>query len=137
MKIIVVDASVVAAYLLDHDADIEQKVRTLFHEERKHKIHLLSTGLLSLEVANALRFRLRDQALANETFEKFQQLPIDIVPLTAVQISKSLRVAYECGTTVYDASYHVLALVRNGEYLTADGEYYRKAKHLGKIVYVG
>ena len=50
---------------------------------------------------------------------------------------KALEIAYELGTTVYDASYHVLAIARNAIYITADKKYFDKAKQLGNIELIG
>ena len=137
MKMFVVDASVILGFLLENNPRVVEKVSTLLRDAKKQNVMLLSTNLLPLEVGNGLRFTLKDQVLADDLFVKFQKLPIEIVPLTAQQIRKSITFAYDCKTTVYDASYHVLAFARNIEYLTLDKDYFEKAKHVGRIVYVG
>ena len=137
MKTVVVDASIILRFLLENHPKILETVSTLLRDAKKRNTMLLSTSLLSLEVGNGLRFTLKDQPLADEMFGKFQKLPIEIVPLTQIQIRKSLYLSYAYGTTVYDTSYHVLALARNCAYLTADRQYYNRAKSLGRIEYVG
>ena len=137
MKTIVVDASIILRFLLENHPPIVEVVSTLLRDAKKKKVVLLSTTLLPLEVGNGLRFTLKDQPLADEMFEKFQKLPIEIIALTPIQIRKSFSLSYVCGTTVYDTSYHVLAIARTATYLTADEEYFRKAKQLKHIEYIG
>ncbi len=133
MKIIVVDASVILRFLLEENVAIKKYVESMLRSAEKRKISLICAPLLPLEIANGLRFTLKDMTIAGEVFAQFSKLPIEIVPLTAVQVAKSLEISYSCRTTVYDASYHVLAIVRNGLYVTADREYADKAKRLGHI----
>ncbi len=136
MKTVVIDASIILRFLLEDHPQIVETVTVLLRNAKKRKVKILSTSLLPLEAGNGLRFTLKDPTLADDVLGQFQKLPIDIIPLTQIQIRKSLSVAYMCGTTVYDASYHILAIARNSEYLTADGEYYHKAKHLGHIIHI-
>lgn len=137
MKTVVVDASIILRFLLENHPQILETVSTLLRGAKNGNVVLLSTSLLALEVANGLRFTLKDQPLADEMFGKFQKLPIEIISLTPIQIRKSLSLSYTYSTTVYDTSYHVLALARNCTYVTADRQYYDRAKSLRKIECIG
>lgn len=56
-----------------------------------------------------------------------------LVAVSWVQIKGVLELAYDLGTTVYDASYHYLARFLDAVFLTCDKEYYEKAKNIGNI----
>lgn len=137
MKTIVVDASVVLQFLLNENTRLVENFSEILREAKKKKLMLLSHTLLGLEVLNGLRFSLRDQNKAEEIGAIFLRLPIGIIVLSDAHIQKALSLSYVYGTTVYDASYHVLALARNATFLTADREYYKKAQHIGKIELLG
>ncbi len=129
----VVDASIILKFLLEDHSSTVEFVSTLLRDAKKGNVILVSTSLLPLEVGNGLRFTVKDATLAEDVLGKFQKLPIDIVALTQIQIGKSLSLSYKFSTTVYDASYHVLAIARNCTYMTADRAYYNRAKSLGMI----
>lgn len=131
------DASIILRFLLEDHSLTVKSMSALLRNAKKGKIALLSTNLLPLEVGNGLRFTLKDLTLADDVLGKFQKLPIEIVALTPIQIRKSLSLSYACSTTVYDTSYHVLAIGRNCTYMTADRQYYNRAKSLGKIECIG
>lgn len=137
MKTVVIDASIILRFLLEDHPQITKTVSTLLRDAQKQKVVLISTSLLPLEVGNGLRFTLKVQSLADDIIGKFQKLPIEIISLTSVQIRKSLALSYVYSTTVYDTSYHVLALARNCIYMTADKQYFDRAKSLGSIEFVG
>jgi len=46
---------------------------------------------------------------------------------------KNLPNAYFLKASFYDTSYHVLAKLLKGDFITCDIEYFKKAKELGKI----
>lgn len=137
MKTVVVDASLLLRFLLDDSPRVVEYVSTLLRDAQKRRISLLSTPLLALEIGNGLRFSLKDQKLAAEVLAKFIKLPIHIVLVNPAQMQKSLNMAYECNTSVYDASYHIVAIARSSDFVTSDKKYFNSAKHLGKIIYIG
>jgi predicted nucleic acid-binding protein len=137
MKIIVLDASIVLRFLLKEDDEIERTFSELLRGTKKKKIILVSNTFLQIEVANGLRFGIKDSTFAEKLLSVFLQLPITYVEFTQAQIQKALYISYKCKTTVYDASYHVLAISRNARLLTADREYFKKAHHIGNIDYLG
>lgn len=137
MKHVVIDASVVVRYLIKEDEVLADIFSEILRQSKKKTDALSSSPLLSLEVGNALRFSIKDVQLSEEAMRRFFRLPITITPLTDAQVQKAITLSYKCGTTVYDASYHVLALAHNATYLTADRQYYEKAKQIGKIRLVG
>lgn len=132
----IIDASVILKFLLREDKEIELVFTSLLRHARQKKCILLSSELLPLEVGNGMRFTVRDETLTTEAMRRFFRLPIGIVRLTGAQIHKAIALSYKYNTTVYDASYHVLALVRRGIFVTADTEYVKKADKLGSIYHI-
>ena len=101
------------------------------------KVELLSQKLLTLEVANGFRFGTSEVSEALKYFNVFLKLPIKYFSPTETQQRKVIEVSYDLGTTVYDTSYHILAKAHNAIFLTCDEDYYKKAKDLGDINFLG
>lgn len=133
MKKYVLDASVILKFLLAEDKQIEKKLARILEQAKAKKIILYSSVLLPLEVGNGLRYTLQDIALAAETYDKFLKLPINYWVFTSVQQAKILALSYTYKVSVYDASYHFLAKILQGVFLTADRKYYQQAKDWGDI----
>ena len=129
----VVDASVILKFLLHENAEVANKFEGLLTKAQEEKIEILSHPLMILEVANGLRFTLKDQAQARETLKIVLRLPFKILPLTEIQQEKTLEMSFGLGTTVYDTSYHILAKSHGAVFITCDREYFKKAKQLKDI----
>lgn len=136
MNVFVLDASIILCFLLEEKAAVVDKLAHLFEQVQRGKTKLYSSPLLLLEVGNGLRFTLKDEKLASETFKIFLKLPIDYVQFSNVQLQAVLSQSYALGTSFYDASYHVLAKSRRAIFITTDKDYYQKAKHLDSISFV-
>jgi len=133
MKKYVIDASLLLKFLLSENLKTEQLVNKFLILAKEKKILLYSSDLLVLEVTNGLRYSLRDVNLAEETLQKFLGLPINYFRFSPAQIGKILKLSYEYQTSVYDTSYHFLAKIIQGIFLTADSEYFKKARRFGDI----
>ncbi len=132
MKIFVIDASIVLNSLLDKNKKASEKFRTIL-EDNLLKTKIYSPGFLTLEVSNGLRFSTKDKKESISILEKYLNLPINFFSFTSAHILEILRLSYQTQTTVYDSSYHFLALILNGKFLTCDKDYYEKAKELGGV----
>ncbi len=133
MKKYILDASVILTFLLSEKADTVKKVTGLLRQTKDKKVKLYSSPLLPLEVTNGLRFSLIDEKQAGDILEIFLTLPIELQNLTDGHYLKALPLSYKLGTSVYDTSYHQLALSLGGTFVTADNKYFTKAKHLKAI----
>lgn len=133
MKKVIIDASFVLRALLTPESDIAKIFKNIFKEQKIQKVKVYSTSFLPYEVANGLRFSLKDQKLAEEIFSKFNQLEIEYFNLNSQQIQKILSMSYNFGATVYDTSYHFLAKLIEGDFYTCDREYFLKAEKEGNI----
>jgi len=133
MKIYVLDASVVLTFLLGENEMTKGKVTTLLRRVSKKKIKLYSSFLLPLEVGNGLRYTLKDQELADEVLKIFLALPIEYFAFRQTHCQKILQLSYTLRTSFYDTSYHFLAKLLKGTFVTCDAEYFKKAERLGNI----
>lgn len=133
MKVYVLDASVILNFLLGKDKLSKKRFINLLKQVRLNKISLHATYLLPLEVGNGLLYFLSDKFLAKETLEKFLNLPINFFIFRPSHYLKILRLSQDFGTSFYDASYHFLAKLLKGTFLTSDEQYFKKAKESGNI----
>ena len=133
MNCFVLDASFILSAILEYRLDASKKIKDIYKQADHGKTEIYSIPLLPLEVANGLRFQLRDEKKALLFLEKFSGLSIRYLSSTPNQVSEILTLSYKLQTTVYDTSYHFLAIVLDGIFLTCDREYFHKAKKLGFI----
>ncbi len=131
MKIYVIDASILLCGLLNEKENIADKLQNLFKQVEKKHLQIYSSFLLPLEVANGLRYSITDKNLSQKTFTKFGALPIFYFSFKPEHVQKALDLSYDLKTSVYDTSYHVLAKLLQGTFLTCDKQYYLKAKDFG------
>jgi len=133
MKIYVLDASVILTFLLEKSSSTKKNFIKFLNQAKSGKIKLTSSYLLPLELGNGLRFSLRDEDLAKKVLENFLKLPIGYFVFSEIHYEKILALSYQLGTSFYDTSYHFLAKLLKGVFLTADKEYFEKAKNIGDI----
>jgi len=136
MKKYILDASVFLKAILNKDEKEYKLIKEIFSEVIKKKAIVYAPNFILLEFANGLRFSLNDESLSILPLEKFSQLPIEFFSFKANHIKEILKLAYRLQTTVYDTAYHFLAKLLDGIFLTADKEYFKKAKSLGDIVLI-
>ena len=134
MKKYIIDASVIVTSLSDQSGNVNKKFRSLLNEKGGQ---LISTVFLDLEVANAIRFLDRDITRVKNYLDAFFELPIKKVNLNKGQIQEVVNISATNETTVYDTSYHFLAISMDGVFVTCDRDYFQKSKHLGYIEYLG
>ena len=97
------------------------------------EVILISSKLLDFEVANALRFGTKYKEKSLDVWNDFVSLPIKKYVLTKKEFAEVIRHSYLNNTTVYDTSYHLLAISKGAKFLTCDSEYFKKAESLGSI----
>lgn len=134
MKIAVIDASFVLRALLSSESNATVVFKKIFKDQENKKIKIYSTSLMPLEIANGLRFSLKDRNLAEKIFSKFSLLNIEYFILNSQHIQNILSMSSDLDATVYDTSYHFLAKLLDGEFYTCDKEYFRKAEKEGNII---
>lgn len=133
MKKYIIDASVIVTSFSDQSGSVSEKFRSLVKEKGSQ---LISTVFLDFEVANAIRFLDKNTLKVKEYLDAFFKLPIRRVQLNSGQIQEIVNICVTNNTTVYDTSYHYLAISMDGIFVTCDHDYFQKAKHLGYIKYL-
>lgn len=137
MKSFVFDASIILNYLFAESKDVKILLTKILKQAQANQVKLLSTSFLSIEVANGLRFKLKDSELAQRVLLGFMALPINYHQLSDSQLLQTTKSAYAMGTTIYDTAYHILAISHGATFLTCDNKYYKQARKLGDIKLYG
>lgn len=95
-------------------------------------VDLVAPSLWRYEVANVLARKAARSAPA--LLDVLLALDLPTVDMDAALLGEALRITLRFpGTSVYDASYHALALSAGGVFLTADEIYVRRTRRLGAI----
>lgn len=90
----------------------------------------LKTALL--EVGNTLARRFPAQA--SPWLAALVKFDLPEAPFSDQWLRTALQLTEHCGSTFYDAASHAVALVHNGQFVTADEEYVERAQNEGGIV---
>lgn len=136
MNIYILDASVILSFLLSESKTVAHNIQLLLKEAQQNKNKLYSSCLLRLEVGNGLRYTIKEPEISKNAFSKFLVLPITYFDLTTIHYQKTLTLSYQLKTSFYDTSYHVLAQILSGIFLTCDNKYYQRAKNIGGIKFL-
>lgn len=134
MKRYIIDASVLLTAILGKNKKIATWVKGIFSEATNKKAELYSSSFLALEFANGIRFSLKDHTEAVSVYDKFVKLPLKLFSFNQEQIKEVLKLSYQLKTTVYDTSYHYLAKLLGGTFITCDKQYYQKARKLEDVL---
>ena len=131
--IVVPDASVILKWVLERGEGQEvSKALELQNAFIAEDLALQVPTLWQYEVGNVLG--LKQPALAGELMKALLEYELPEVPLTPDYCQAVLQLMYEIkGITFYDSCYHALALENMGVYITADREYFKKARRKGHI----
>lgn len=132
MEIIVLDASVILGFLLGESSSVVKGVKTVFQKAKFGKTKIYGSLLLPLEVSNALKNKLIPEETA-KTYARFKKLAVIYQSFTHEDLEEIIKSSYQFGTTVYDTSYHYLAKMLDGTFITCDRNYFSKAKSWGNI----
>jgi predicted nucleic acid-binding protein len=119
--------------ILREDKMTTVEFKRVIKEVKKGSAILFSTTFFRHEVANGLRYSKKSKWEILVIWEKFMKLPIACLELERNFLGSVANLSRKLGTTVYDTSYHYLAMVLDGTFLTRDKKYYQKAKKLGNI----
>jgi predicted nucleic acid-binding protein len=137
MKLYVVDTSVVAKLFLLEEG--REHVLDLFRAAMKQEIRLIAPTLLLYELNNTL---ICEGFAESEVLEclttldiQIQQRVLTIYPPTIAMFRKIVEIASldtkgQGYISAYDATFHALALLEDGIFLTADKTHYRKTVDL-------
>lgn len=133
VKSFVPDANIFLSYIVDKD-DSSEMARVFSHDLLMGTIACVVPSIWAYEICNRLS-RLRD-----EDFEESQSLFNTFRRFFTIQELNNDLIATAYGITVrhpvsfYDATYHALALLNQGTFITLDKKYYEQTKKLKHIL---
>lgn len=130
MNAIVSDASVLLTALFGTSDQVATKLERLLHDKTS-AVHILPFTVI--ELANGIRFSTRNVPTATRVLERFTALALPVIELAPADLHAIIDLSYRLNTTVYDTSYHYVALMHEGKFVTCDHEYFKKASQLGHI----
>ncbi len=135
MKIFVPDASVILKWVLGEDEEGQDRAIELLNGWLGQEHEFILPSLWIYEVGNVLGLKRPKDAekilglLLEYEFKESQ--------ITNIQINLAFHLMKEFkGVTFYDAIYHTLALLEKGVLVTADKDYFKKAKNMGGIMLI-
>jgi predicted nucleic acid-binding protein len=135
-----VDASVVAKWILVKEEYQENAIK-IKNDYVAKRVGLSSLDFVVEEVANALwkAHKLerisRDDAV--EALKVLGTMGINLHKLGWSQVAEAMGIAFDLGTTVYDASYVYISDELGLPLITADRRLYDAARNSFKVVYIG
>ncbi len=128
--IVIVDASVLLTAIIGDKRKAERQLRTIL-DDKTRSVSILP--FTPIEFANGVRFSIRDVSIAKQALKRFSALTLPVVPIVSQDVHAIMELSYRLYTTVYDTSYHYVALIHEGLFITCDRSYYKKASRLGHI----
>lgn len=135
MKLVVPDASVLLKWVLPEEDEPwvgeALRVRDDFEAGRAD---LLVPSLWYYEAGNVLALHYAESAW--DRLAALVGLRLSVAEPSETWRAKTLDLTKTHGVTFYDASYHALAMVHNGVFVTCDEKYLRKASVAGYIVHL-
>jgi len=137
MSLYVIDTSVFNKLFLDEEG--REETLLLFKYASKGEILLTAPHLLYYEViATAQYYNLPIQTIS-ELLDNQLSNNLKLTEPTKEERTKALEII-QTGhkrsgfPSIYDATFHGMAIVQNGTFVTADKKHYAKAKELGHIL---
>ena len=130
---VVVDASVIVKWVFrtpEAEENTEQALE-LLTGLGDGKVSLLQPPHWLVEVA-AVVTRLRPE-LAESALDLLDVMEFPVVDDLAI-LQRASRISQDLDHHLFDTLYHAVALEYDYTLVTADGHYFRKARHLGRIV---
>ncbi len=130
-KLMILDASVMLKWFLEDEEDVE-KAEEIFQEFKKRRVRIEIPSHAPFELMNILAIKAGLDSI--ESFSYFLNARIREHRLLLEVANIAVAIMQKCEkTSFYDAVYHATALYNKGVFVTADEDYYKKAKKLGGI----
>lgn len=135
MKLFVPDASVLLKWVLPTAENDLAAALALRDAATAGEVVLAVPSLWLYEVGNTLARRFPDHAAP--MLEALVGYGLIERQVTRTIREQALALTRSHGVTFYDAAYHALALVEQGEFVTADRAYVKKAGTAGSVSLLG
>jgi predicted nucleic acid-binding protein len=135
MKLVVPDASVLLKWVLPEEGEpwVGEALR-LRDDFETGRADLLVPSLWYYEAGNVLALHYAESAA--DRLAVLVGLRLSVAEPNEMWRVKTLDLAKTHGVTFYDASYHALAILHNGVFVTSDEKYLRKASAAGCILHL-
>jgi predicted nucleic acid-binding protein len=135
MKLVVPDASVLLKWVLPEEGElwVGEALRLRDDFETGHA-DLLVPSLWYYEAGNVLALHYAESAA--DRLAVLVGLRLSVAEPNEMWRVKTLDLTKTHGVTFYDASYHALAVLHNGVFVTSDEKYLRKASAAGYILHL-
>jgi predicted nucleic acid-binding protein len=134
--LVVPDASVLLKWVLPADdephADNALVLRTSILNST---VQAMVPSLWVFEVGNTVARRFPDHAQG--WLSALMKFALEEVPPSKPWLTKTLELVQRHDVTFYDASYHALAIINGGCFVTADSRYVNKTASSGSVVELG
>jgi len=132
VNLVVPDASVILKWVLpERIAPDRENALALRRAAESGAVELLVPALWRFEVGNTLGRLLPNRAV--ELIGLCEACGLRESKLTREWLHETMGLVVRYSVSFYDASYHALALVHGGEFVTADLSYIRKAAGVGQV----
>lgn len=135
MKLVVPDASVLLKWVLPEEGEpwVSEALR-LRDDFETGRADLLVPSLWYHEAGNVLALHYAESAA--DRLAVLVGLRLSVAEPNEIWRVKTLDLTKTHGVTFYDASYHALAILHNGVFVTSDEKYLRKASAAGYILHL-
>jgi len=133
-RVLVIDASVILKIAF-RSAPGEQdtvKAEALLQGWLDGNYEIILPKLWTFEIGNVLG--MKNPRLASEIMELLLDYRFSEVEISPDICRQTFDIMEKCKTTFYDAVYHAIAILNAGVFVTADSEYYKKTRRIGKIM---
>lgn len=131
MELVVPDASVILKWVLRDDEVGRKKALLILTGWLEGKYDIVLPSLWFFEVGNIISRR--EPNLAFDIMKRLAGYKFVEIKMTEMLLTLILELVREKRVTFYDAIYHAIAIRENGRFITADKDYFAKAKDRGYI----
>lgn len=136
LDVVVPDASVILKWVLPADDEPDSDRATLLRDAIvAGAVSAVVPSLWWFEIGNTLGRRFPAQA--SDWISALIKFGLDEAPCSPAWLERTLALMRRYDVTFYDASYHALALVLDGVFVTADVRYASRAAPEGAVVALG
>lgn len=134
---IVIDSNVFAKSFLQEEG--RELAKALFRFTSEHEIRILCPDIFLYEVLSIAAQNSFPLGKTREMLASFERAHLSIRPLSEMQLKLAMRMAEDGNEksgypSIYDSSYHALALAEQGVFITADKRHVAKVSKYGSVV---
>lgn len=135
MKAIVADASVILKWVLSDSSEEDVTKAILLRTLAcNRQVSIVVPSIWLFEVGNILS--LKEPALAEKMIKQIISFDLKEKAWSTEWLTKTLSLVSKFKVSFYDASYHALAIIEGGTFITADKRYVERTASAGSVIYL-